>query len=319
MTKRSISRLIIAGLAGLALVVPMAGAATAGSKSLQDRIDLPVGFQPEGITIGPGPIAYFGSRTDGDIYAADLRSGRGRVISQGPGPGSPAVGLKSDQRGLLYVAGGNTGSGRVVSTRTGETLRTHQFTTGNSFVNDVVLTKHAAWFTDSRNARLYVVPRAWRGNAAPATAFRTVPLRGEWEQVGDATTNNANGIALTPDGRALLVVNSTTGRLFRVNPRTGYATGVDLGGASLTNGDGLLVQGRILYAVRNQLNEVAVVKLDKSGTRGRQVDTLTSDDFDVPTTVAAYRGSLFLPNARFGIANPTTVDYWVTRIDAYRR
>ena len=32
-----------------------------------DRIELPVGFQPEGITIGKAPIAYLGSRTDGDI------------------------------------------------------------------------------------------------------------------------------------------------------------------------------------------------------------------------------------------------------------
>ena len=35
---------------------------------------------------------------------------------------------------------------------------------------------------------------------------------------------NANGIALTPNGRALLVVQSATGLLFRVNPRTGEAT-----------------------------------------------------------------------------------------------
>jgi hypothetical protein len=44
------------------------------------------------------------------------------------------------------------------------------------------------------------------------------------------------------------------------------------------------------------------------------VDTLTSPEFDVPTTVAAYRGSLYLPNARFGIASPETADYWITRI-----
>jgi hypothetical protein len=35
----------------------------------------------------------------------------------------------------------------------------------------------------------------------------------------------------------------------------------------------------------------------------------------VPTTVAAYRGSLYLPNARFGNATPTTADFWISRID----
>ena len=43
----------------------------------------------------------------------------------------------------------------------------------------------------------------------------TVPLTGEWVQ---APGFNANGIAQTPDGRALLVVNSGSGILFRVNP-----------------------------------------------------------------------------------------------------
>lgn len=321
MKKRSIARLVVAGLAGLALVAPMGGAATAGSKSLQDRIDLPTGFQPEGITIGPGAVAYLGSRTDGDILAANLKTGAVRVFSQGPGPGFPAIGLKSDQRGLLYVAGGGAGTGRVVSTRTGETLETYQFATGTAsaptFVNDVVLSKHFAWFTDSQRPQLYVVPRARRGTPARPDSFRTLTLSGDWVQI--AGQNNANGIALTPDRRALLVVQSSTGYLFRVNPRTGYATRVDLGGTLLTNGDGLLVKGRTLYAVQNRLNKVAVVKLSRSGRSGVLVDELTSPpapaNFDVPTTVAAYKGSLFLPNARFGTPNPTTAEYWVSRVD----
>ena len=108
---------------GLALVVPTAGVADAGPEVPPDRIELPNGFQPEGITIGPGPVAYFGSRADGDIYAADLKSGDGAVISEGPG--TPSVGLKSDQRGLLYVAGGPSGTARVVNIRTGDdALRT---------------------------------------------------------------------------------------------------------------------------------------------------------------------------------------------------
>ena len=62
-----------------------------------------------------------------------------------------------------------------------------------------------------------------------------------------------------PNRQALLVVNSTTGLLYRVDPETGEATEVDLGGTSLTSGDGLLVLGNTLYVVRNQLNQVAVI------------------------------------------------------------
>ena len=44
---------------------------------------------------------------------------------------------------------------------------------------------------------------------------------------------NANGIAETTDNKALLVIQSATGTLFRVDPDTGDATVVDLGGTSL--------------------------------------------------------------------------------------
>jgi sugar lactone lactonase YvrE len=110
-------------------------------------------------------------------------------------------------------------------------------------------------------------------------------------------------------------VNSATGLLYRVDPETGQATEVDLGGNSLPNGDGLLVRGRTLYVVQNQDNQVAVFRLNAAGTAGQLVDTLTSDDFDIPTTVAAFGNSLYLPNARFNTPPTPDTPYWITRID----
>ena len=46
------------------------------------------------------------------------------------------------------------------------------------------------------------------------------------------------------------------------------ATRVDLGGEILTNGDGLLLQGRTLYVVQNRLNLVAEFRLNAAGTAG---------------------------------------------------
>ncbi len=71
------------------------------------------------------------------------------------------------------------------------------------------------------------------------------------------------------------MINSSNGLLYRVDD-DGVATPVDLGGYVITNGDGLLREGRTLYAVQNRLNQVAVFKLDKSGASGELRDTLTS-------------------------------------------
>lgn len=57
-----------------------------------------------------------------------------------------------------------------------------------------------------------------------------------------------------------------------------------------------------------------MVKLDKGFASGRVVRTIMHPDFDVPTTVARKRGSLYLPNARFTTPPTPDTDYWVTRV-----
>ena len=132
---------LLAGLATVAAGGVAPAYAENDSEQFPTRIELPNGWLPEGIAIRQ-TTAFFGSRADGDIYAADLRTGAGRVIAQGPG--TPSVGVKVDNLGRLFVAGGPAGTGRVVDTSTGEQLRNYQFTTATSFVNDVVLTPGAA-------------------------------------------------------------------------------------------------------------------------------------------------------------------------------
>jgi sugar lactone lactonase YvrE len=307
-------KLVRAGLvvACLALLGPVALTPTAFSApAFPDRIDLPDGFLPEGISIGRDgdPVAYFGSRADGDLYRADLGTGEGEVFSQGPGTAS--VGLKIDRAGRIFVAGGPSGTGRAVDAATGEILATYRFTREESFVNDVLLTGGSAWFTDSRRAELYRLPRGGDGLPTPGEVDR-LPLTGEWVQA-PAGTNSANGIAPTPDGDGLIVMNASEAALFRVTPATGKATRVDLGGVPMTNGDGLLLVGSTLYVVQNRLNRVAVIELDRRGTSGAVTGSLTSDDFDVPTTVARLGESLYLPNAKFD--DPDQIEFWATRID----
>ncbi|MEV4534619.1 superoxide dismutase [Asanoa sp. NPDC049518] len=294
---------------GLTAVLAATLLGPAGTANAHDRHDLfpttialPNGFQPEGIAIGTLPYAYFGSRVDGAIYRASLVTGRGEIINPGFGTGS--LGLKLDDRGRLFVAGQTSGDGRVVDARTGKTLKVWNFTDGTSFVNDVILTPDAAWFTDSRSPVLYKVPLGHHGKLGDT--FETIPLTGDFVFTAGAT--NANGIARTPDGKNLLVVQSNTGLLFVVGP-DGVATRVDLGGVPMTNGDGLWLEGRRLYVVQNLLNQIAVVDLNRSGSRGTLVRTITSPHFNVPTTIAAYGKRLYLPNAKFTTAPTPDTPY----------
>jgi sugar lactone lactonase YvrE len=297
-------------LVGLAAVVgltaalvaptgPAAAGATGSGQFFPSVISLPNGFQPEGIAIGRLPFAFFGSRADGSIYRVNLVTGRGETIN--PGFATPSLGMKVDSRARLFVAGSTSGDGRVVNAVTGATIAVYDFTSSaDTFVNDVILTPSAAWFTDSRQPVLYGLPFGRGGRLPDAGDVIRLPLTGDVLETWVTGATNANGIVRTPDGKALLIVQSNTGLLFRVDPRTGHTTQVDLGGETLLNGDGLLLEGRKLYVVQNRLNQIAIVDLNRRGTRGTVRPTvLTSPDFDVPTTVARYGDRLYLPNARF--------------------
>ncbi|MDW4910213.1 SMP-30/gluconolactonase/LRE family protein [Streptomyces sp. ADMS] len=282
-------------LAGLGLGLATVGAGTASAAPARStwptEFTLPNAFLPEGITIGDKPYAYMGSRANGAVIRTDLRTGEGKILYAG-GTGQVSVGLKLDRDGLLYIAG-NTGIARIVDSRTGELVATHQLTeaTGH-FINDVILHRDRAWFTDSRDAVLYGVPRGRSGE------IRALPLTGDWTQTPNV--NNANGIVATPDGRGLIVVKSSPGELYNVSLETGHATKITLvGQEDVVNGDGLVRIGRTLYVVQNRLNLISVWDLDAGATTATLRTTITDPRFDVPTTAARFGNRLYLVNARF--------------------
>ncbi|WP_405867661.1 SMP-30/gluconolactonase/LRE family protein [Streptomyces sp. NBC_00005] len=282
----ALTTLAVATGTGTASATPSTGRAT-----WPTEFPLPDGWLPEGIAIGSRPYAYMGSRANGGIYRTDLRTGEGGVLHAGA-TGQVAVGLKLDRDGLLYVAG-STGVARIHDSRTGEIVTTVQLTdaTGH-FINDVTLLGDRAWFTDSRDAVLYGVPRGRKG------AVRALPLSGDWVQTPDV--NNANGIVGTPDDRGLIVVSSTPGKLYNVSLKSGSATEIALVGAeNVANGDGLWRIGRTLYVVQNRLNLISVFALDARATTATLRRTITDPRFDVPTTAARFGDRLYLVNARF--------------------
>lgn len=293
-------------------VLAPADRAAADNPVFPTTITLPAGFRPESIAIGVLPLAYFGSMADGSIYRADLVTGQGGLLS--PGSGTQALGLQLDDRGRLFVAGGTGGDIRVVDTWTGAVLARYQVATPpDTFVNDVVLTSAGAWFTDSRSAVLYHLPIGPDGALPEPEAVVRIPLNGDIAYVPAAF--NANGIVRTPDGAGLIIVQSVTGSLFRVDPATGATRQIDLGTETLIDGDGLLLDGSTLYVVQNRSNAIAVITLDNEGTVGTVERRIADPRFDVPATIAAFGGRLYLPNARFGTPPEATTPYSAVAVE----
>jgi sugar lactone lactonase YvrE len=293
---------LLALLGGLVVPTALAGA------SFPSVISLPNGWLPEGIAVGNGHTFYAGSRANGAVYRGDLRTGQGSVLVQGVA-GRVATGLKFS-RGKLFVSGASTGKAWVFDAETGAQLREYQLATGGgaTFVNDVVVTKAGAFFTDSSRSVLYRVALGPNGSLGD---LQTLNLSGDFQFVAGF---NLNGIEATPSGKWLVAVQTNTGKLYRIDPATGAATLIDLGGTTLTNGDGILLHGRTLYVVRNQNNLIAVVRLSPDLTKGTVARTITNPNFDTPTTIARFGSRLYAVNARFTTLPTPTTPYTVVQV-----
>lgn len=297
------------------LVLSILGFATMGNapvKAFPEVIPLPDGFQPEGIATGNGSTFYVGSIPTGDIYRGDYRTGEGDVLVDAPA-GRMAIGLAFDSRtGWLFVAGGPTGMAFVYDADTGADIAAIQLATSTpTFVNDVVVTKDAAYFTDSNQAVLYRVALQNNGQLSEPLEVQVIPLGGDFQLVPGF---NANGIDATPNGKTLIIVNSALGTLYTVDPDTGVATLIDLGGDTVPAGDGILLHGKTLYVVQNRLNQIAVIDLNPKLTSGSVERIITSPFFQVPTTIARFGSSLYAVNARFGAPDPENTEYQIVRV-----
>jgi hypothetical protein len=285
-----------------ALVASSTGTTAASAAPPRDRIALPDGFQPEGISIRPDGTFYVGSIPTGAIYAGDVGTSKGSILVE-PRTGRMAVGLKF-RHGKLFVAGGETGQAYVYDAHTGDDIAVYQLTEEGGFINDVVVTRRAAWFTDSVLPVLYKLPLHRNGD--PAGDVEVVPYKGD---IRYREGFNINGIEATPGGHKLVIVQSNTGLLFEVDPTTGATRRIE--GVRARNGDGLLLEGRCLYAVQNFFNQIAVIELARDLSEGDMVEVLTDDDLDVPTTLDDHGGHLYVVNARFDTPPTPTTDYWV--------
>ena len=349
------NQLKLTAIALVALTVPMLSAG-AGEKPFPKIIPVLEGAPPEGFTIGKGTTAYNGS-IDGSIYKVDLRTGIGELfVAAEPGFDAESVfagecyklGMRVDKRSnYLFVAGCREGNVYVFDADSGEEMMQYQLTPQyESVINDIAITKKAAYFTDYSSPAIFSLPLSKNGSIPDNTDAATrIPLTGDFENGDNLLGVFANGIVATPDGETLIVGNSGTSKLFRVDPTTGHAdeiivdpplnglvqTGVDGDGNPILDGaflDALVMRDGVLYVLGSGFNTpeddgVFVVVLSDDLLTGINMGTITDPDTDFLASGALHGDSLYLNNARYFsfpgcLPDPDgCTQYWITKVNIY--
>ncbi|OZE26899.1 superoxide dismutase [Rhodococcus sp. 05-2254-5] len=263
------------------------------------------GVFPEGITAADDTF-YVTSTSDGAVFRGTVGSPDVSVFLPGGADGrTGAAGLDvlddDDRPDYLVIAGGATGKVWVYDANSGDLVAT--FTNGlgtdATFLNDVAIADNGDTFvTDSRSPALYRIPfdQIVAGTQdAPMETF--VNFDGSPFVYGEGF--NANGIVENDDESALIVVQSSTGNLYRIDKTSKEVTQVDLGGATLMNGDGMEMDDDTLYVVRNRDGLISKVDLNDDGRRGSVTGEITDPSFAYPTTVAAVDDRLLVVNSQF--------------------
>jgi streptogramin lyase len=314
--------LVSAVLAGCSADAPTAPRARVGGTHVSpektvfaDVIPLPNGFSPEGIAFGAGTTFYVGSLARGAIFRGDARTGTGGLLVPAQ-PGRSACGVKYDPHGnRLWVAGSFTGQAYVYDAATGATLAMYQLGdpgSGVTEVNDAVVLRNAVYFTDDARPVIYRIPLGPGGELPPASAVQTIALAGDFPFIPGGV--NGNGIVATPNGDELIIDNTFAGGLYRVDPATGRATRIDLGGDAAMWGDGLVLVGHTLYMVQGPFNQIGVVRLSADYASGVVDGARTSAGLDFPSSIGVFGDAFYAVNARFDVAPGPNVEYEVVRV-----
>ena len=242
---------------------------------------------------------YVGSTTDGTVFRGDVESGpkEAEVFLEPNSDGrTTAIGMEVDEEGRLFIAGGETGRVFVYDTESADLVRRLDTPDAEAtFLNDVAVTPDGdAYFTDSMRPVLFRVTSTddGVGEAEPWLNFEGTPA--EYEE-----GFNFNGIDATEDGRYLVAVKSNTGELFRIDTESKEVVEINLEGETLANGDGLLLDGRTVYVVRNEEGLIVPVKLSGDYITGEVGEPFTDPSFAFPTTIAKTDGRLLVVNSQF--------------------
>ena len=251
-------------------------------------------FFPEGIAYDPyAGVFYTGSTITGDIVRVNVKTGGTELFAPGAKQDrSFCTGMKLDHKDRLWVCGGDEGKVHLID-KHGEPEKIWDLRTlyGAGFVNDCDRDKQYIYFTDSRVQKVYRASVS--GSAGDIEEWLTFTN----QQIPYAATGtNANGIVLTPDGKYLIIVISSSGKLYRID-RTSKAIAEITLDAPVNSGDGLWLDGKTLYVSRNALNKVFPVTLSADYTSG-VVGNGFGDNLLFNTTIAKAGKYLLVVNGQ---------------------
>ncbi len=279
------------------------------------------GSKFEGIGVDQRSGAFYVSEiTGGEIHRGQVDRPRTRQWLGGDGTDGrfTARGVTVDGEGRVYVAGGPNGIDHPgapdlwVYSRDGRLLAALRTGVTNAFLNDVAIGPDgAAYFTNSN------VPQV----------FRVASTRGAWsvETWADATGTiattagfNLGGIVVSPDRRSLVVAQGNVGKLWRFDLCSRSVDAIDTGGANLLGADGLVLEGRTLWAVRNFSRVLTTLRLGHDASTATLVSEQPTDPTRVFTTAKLAQGRLLLVDSHFD-ENPVGLPpYEVVALDVRR-
>jgi hypothetical protein len=299
-----------------------------GDKAFPTRVPALTGAPPEGFTIGKGTIAY-NSSVDGSIYRVDLRSGEGETIVQAEPDFDIEsqcfkLGLRVDPRSnYLFVAGCVTGEAYVYDADTGEAIETYPLAAFGNVINDVVITREAVFFTDFTAPFLYRLPLSRNGRLPPGAAALPIPLAGNTESDDLASPATANGIVASPNGDTLIIGDSSTAQIYRVDPLTGHSDRIMVDKPLTGFIDGIVLRQNTLYILSpanpgdpDDIDRIQIVTLDKDWLTGIRLDDMTDpENLDGVASGAMFGNTLYVNNARYTTLPGPDAEYWITRLN----
>lgn len=321
LVKGVVASILIAGGAFL----PTGGQAQPEPKAGIRTLSLPPeAAYPEGVAVDAttGHI-YLNSAVSGVLLRLDSDS---EIASQVADPlkrtpeamqqvGSYALGLKVDDKGRVWVAGGRSGTAHVVEVEGGQTLAQLTTAEGTGLLNDVILAGGYAYFTDTRR------PMIWRTEIDSVQSGALEP----WLDLTDSPIPygegaNLNGIAASPDGSHLIVVHMGKGLLFRIDTRGRQITPITVEGGSLEGGDGLLLLDKRLFLVRQPAQEIVALSLSDDLTQATETHRINPPELKWPATLALRGTDLIVGNSQLNrrtSGDPHPFDLVVVPLSAF--
>jgi sugar lactone lactonase YvrE len=232
------------------------------------------------------------------------------------------LGLRVDPRtNYLFVARCQVGNAFVFDAETGEELAQYQLASFGTVINDLAIARRAVYFTDFTGPFLYQLPLSKNGDLPRSDAASAIPLIGSDATDELGTPQTANGIVLMADNKTLVIGDSSTAQIYRVDPKTGMSDRIILDTPLVGFIDGIIRDERRLYILTpadpedpTDVDRIQVVKLDKDMLTGKLMGIITDEDLDGVASGAILGSSLYVNNARYTTFPEADTDYWLTKL-----